>query len=93
MGFIDLEDEDNGKRYLQKLEAALGRRGLKPDTSQEWEIHGPHQNMNYQVLIGWAFDDKDNWQLVAVYPRAVYAIDEADKWYQMDSKNRIYCLR
>lgn len=88
MGFIDLEDQDNGKRYLPKLKAALARRGLKPDTSVEWEIHGPHPNMDYQVLIGWVFDDQARY-LVAVYPRGVYEIEDESSWWKVKGADRI----
>ncbi|MFB3764847.1 MAG: hypothetical protein ACE14P_06310 [Methanotrichaceae archaeon] len=88
MGFIDLEND--GKQYLARVKAALSRRGLKPDLSEEWTIHGPHQNMDYPVLIGWAHDGKDNWHLVAVYPRAVYEIEDESNWWDVGSKNRLW---
>ena len=90
MGFLDLDDEDN-KRYLKVIRSALARRGLKPDLSEEWEIHGPHQDMNYHVLIGWTYDEKDQWCCVAIYPKAVYEIEDESKWWDVGSKNRILC--
>lgn len=94
MGFIDLENESNAG-YLKLINSALARRGFKPDLSKEWEIHGPHQGMNYQVLIGWAYENenKDSWHMVAVYPRAIYEIEDESKWWDVGSKNRIYCKR
>lgn len=86
MGFIDLEME---KAYLKRVKSASSKRGLMPDLSQEWEIHGPHQNMNYQVLVGWAYDDNCNLHLIAVYPRAIYEIDDYSKWWDVGSQNRI----
>lgn len=87
MGFIDLEE--NG-RYRKEITTKLARRGLTPDLSEEWEIHGPHLNMNYSVLIGWAHDSKDEWFCVAIYPWAVYEIEDADDWWKCRPENRLY---
>ena len=59
MGFLDFEDEYD-RRHLKRIKSALIRRGLQPDLEGDWEIHGPHQGMNYQVQIGWAFDKEND---------------------------------
>lgn len=56
MGTLDLE---NDKHYRKVIDDALGKRGLILDDSEDWEVHGPHQEMNYQVYIGWAYRDAD----------------------------------
>ena len=93
MGFIDIDDAENDPRiphYLKRIKSALARRGLVPDLEDsEWEIHGPHQDMNYHVLIGWAQDKKCEWYCVAIYPNAVYEIDDPDDWWKVSNENRI----
>jgi hypothetical protein len=49
MGTLDFE---NDKRILNKIKSVLKRRALVMDPEDEWEIHGPHQDMDYQVLVG-----------------------------------------
>ena len=43
---------DYQKEILNRIKTALTRRGLIMDLEDEWEIHGPHQDMDYQVLVG-----------------------------------------
>ena len=86
MGFIDLGTE---KEHLRRVKSASSKRGLMPDLSQEWEIHGPHQNMNYQVLVGWAYDNTCNRHLIAIYPRVIYEIDDYSKWWNVGCQNKI----
>ena len=49
MGYLDF-DED--KDILKRIKSTMKRRGLFVDAQDEWEVHGPHQDMNYQVFIG-----------------------------------------
>jgi len=65
---------------------SLRKRFLK--NNDEWEIHGPHQDMNYQVYIGPAYRKKECF-LVAIYPKAVYEIDNYDDWWKADPEKRI----
>ena len=51
MGFLNFESQPY---HMKVIERVLGRRGLKPDFESDWEIHGPHQDMNYQVYVGYA---------------------------------------
>lgn len=100
MGILNLKSE---KHHRDRIKKALRRRGLELDTQEEWEIHGPHQDMNYQVYVGGAYinptsgakcicpDEKmryvnckahrrEFW--VAIYPKAVYKIEEPSNWGQ-----------
>lgn len=53
MGIIDFDQE---KELLRSVKRSLKRRGLKIDLeTEEWEIHGPHPEMNYQVCVGYAY--------------------------------------
>jgi len=65
------------KEHLAIIRKRLAVRGLKPDLKSEWEIHGPHQDMNYQVYVGYAMpsDDKEEcrycslpWKQCKVHP-------------------------
>lgn len=53
MSFLDFE---NGKEDLKFIRSALRKRGLFMDEEDEWEVHGPHQDMNYLVYIGRVFE-------------------------------------
>lgn len=106
MGILDFEDQKEHLTYIQKV---LSRRGLTPDLSEEWEIHGPHQGMNYQVYVGYALrkDKKEkcrfpdcslpwtackrhvNFDCVAIYPKAVYRIQEPSDWAKATAEDRI----
>lgn len=56
MGFLDLKYEKN---HLQRIQKALAKRGLKIDKADDWEVHGPHEKMNYQVYVGYAYSGGD----------------------------------
>ena len=83
VGYIDFEDPDE-RRHVKRIKAALRRRGLVPDETCEWEVHGPHPGMNYQVYVGEAANfNRPGWQqrwCVAIYPWAVYEINEPSEW-------------
>jgi hypothetical protein len=85
MGLLDLKHE---KETLDFVFGMLARRGLYLKNNDEWEIHGPHQDMNYQVYIGPAYRKKECF-LVAIYPKAVYEIDNYDDWWKADPEKRI----
>jgi len=77
------------------------------DEADEWEIHGPHPDMNYVVYVGRAYESLDvgiecscrksiatcvkhkEGFYVAVYPKAVYAIDESADWWRQKPEDRI----
>ena len=89
MGVLNFEVET---RHLQKITAALKRRDLLPVTDEEeWEIHGPHDQMNYQVYVGYAVskDDPNDCPLVAIYPRAIYEIEERSDWGRVLPEKKI----
>jgi hypothetical protein len=48
LGFVDLDEEPEHGNYVRHQ---LKRRGLQPSWDT-WEIHGPHENMNYQLYVG-----------------------------------------
>jgi len=67
----------------------LGRRGLKPDLDSGWEVYGPHRDMNYQMYVGYAYDETGEYFCVAIYPRAVYEIDDPSDWWKVKPEDRI----
>lgn len=99
MGTLNLQEEPYHRNRIKK---ALKKRGLRMDMEYEWEIHGPHQDMNYVVYVGYAYFDKWHPFLhipeknrpdgiwVVIYPRAVYEIDEELKWYIADPEQRVF---
>ncbi len=90
MGFLNLETDDDDKRYLPRIKSALKRRGLRPDIECDWEIHGPHYpDMPYYVLIGTAYNEEIDEIYVAIYPHAVYQIDTPDDWWRCDPEMRL----
>jgi len=61
MGYLDFDDE---KENLIIIRSALHRRNLFMDEDDQWEVHGPHPDMDYQVFTGRAYEQ----------PPAVYTI-------------------
>lgn len=57
MGILDFE---NQPKHLVCIRRILARRGLAPDLTEKWEIHGTHENMNYQVYVGYAHPKDEN---------------------------------
>ena len=51
-----LLDIELGKEDLKFIQSALDRLNLFMDKDDEWEVHGPQQDMNYQVYVGRAFE-------------------------------------
>jgi hypothetical protein len=51
---FDPEDPEMAD-LVRRIRRRLARRGLKPDFSEEWEVHGPHRGMPYEVYIVAAF--------------------------------------
>ncbi len=89
MGFIDLGKDPELRRYIKRR---LARRGLKPDLSEEWIVHGPHPGMNYQVFIGPVFDEDGDGFYVVIRPRGVYQIEEPSDWWKAMPEDRIPCI-
>ncbi len=89
MGVLNFETEAYHRR---KIATALQRRGMTPDLEEDWEIHGPHHpELPYQVYVGYAIskDDPSDCPLVAIYPRAVYEIEDRSDWGKVTSENKI----
>ncbi len=92
MGVLNIDE----KRHFTSIKRRLRRRGLHPilDTDgrgeTEWEVHGPHEGMNYQVYIGPVFEnDENDYFYVVMYPRFVY---EGDDWHQVEPEEKIPVL-
>src|SRR6266702_5407294 len=79
MGVLNFETE---QYHLRRVTAALQRRGMIPDLEEDWEIHGPHEGMNFQVYVGYAISlaDPQDTPCVAIYPKAVYEIEDPSAW-------------
>ncbi len=92
MGVLNLHSE---AYHHQKITAALRRRGMKPDTEEDWEVHEPHESFSYQVYVGYAIskDDPEDGCLVAISlhgpNRGVYEIDDRSDWYRSESERKI----
>jgi len=94
MGILNFDHDTAIKGYIIKR---LKSRGLIIDESEEWEVHGPHYQMDYQVYIGPALYDKKIWTVerldglyVAIYPRGIYELEDTTKWHQASPENKIY---
>ncbi len=87
MGILNWKTEEY---HREKITKALKVRGLIPD-STTWEVHGPHEGMNYQVYVGYA-TDKDNpndtYCLVFWPGRGVWEIDDPSDWWKKGEKTR-----
>ena len=93
MGSLDFDDE-NSKPHLRRIQQALKQRGLVMNPDDYWEIHGPHEEMNYQTYVGNAYEpdnrSPDDGFLVVIYPREVYQIDAEDQWSRPDEANPLF---
>ena len=88
MGFLD-EKED--AEHYKRINRRLKKRGMVIYLDEEWEIHGPHPGMNYQVYVGYArYENQEVYRCVAMYPWATYEIDDEDRWWYMNPDRRIY---
>lgn len=86
MGILDFREEKETARLIKR---ALGRRGLKPHFLEEWEVHGKHQDMDYDVYVGFAYSKAKGNICVAIYPRSVYEVEEPGKWWDTKTEKRI----
>ena len=89
MGILDWKQE---AYHREKITSLLKRRGLRPDLTEPWEIHGPHEDMNYQVYVGYAVntDDPSDTYCVSIRPgQGVYEIDDPSEWYKTEPDRRI----
>jgi hypothetical protein len=85
VGYIDFQSEPDHTRRIRR---ALESRGLQFDPAEEWEIHGPHQDMNYEVYVGTAREGK-MLRTVAIWPKAVYAVGDTSRWWDISPENRL----
>ncbi len=85
MGTLKIMKEEYHRNTIVN---ALDKRNMEPDQTEEWEIHGPHYpEMPYQVYGGYAVsrDDEADTPLVAIYPRAIYEIEDRADWGRVRS--------
>lgn len=92
MGRINLKDEPEIRRTIKRR---LLQRGLilDPEGMDDWEVHGPHESMDYQVFIGLAYERQegpDNSSYIALYLNAVYWIDNPCDWWKVRPNRRVY---
>jgi hypothetical protein len=87
MGYLDLKEE---KEILKFITGMLKRRGFKPDLESEWEVHGEHKGMDYQVYIGYAIDSKGEELLVVIYPKSVYWLDDYSDWWKCEPDHKVF---
>lgn len=92
MGVLNFEEQPHHRR---KITDALRHRGLMPDLVEEWEVHGPHAGMNFQVYVGYAVskDDPLDCFCVAISlhgtGRGVYEIDDPTRWGERSPDKKI----
>ncbi|PLX27156.1 hypothetical protein C0583_04620 [Candidatus Parcubacteria bacterium] len=52
MGDIKLNEEGN-EYHFHKIRKKLPELNLSPCLDETWKIHGPHEEMDYQVYVGY----------------------------------------
>lgn len=93
MSILDLNQE---REHLERIKSALKRRGMSPEIKElEWEVHGPHPDMNYQIYIGYGnyiLEEGGKW--LVIYPRAVYELpdQDPDNWWKVSLEDKIWTL-
>lgn len=80
-------------QYLVQIKDVLRRRGLRPDLNRIWEIHGPHQFGESEVLVGYAYDQDQSHLCVAISPRAVYNVQEPILWWNRLPSHKIAVIK
>jgi len=96
MAYITDLNRDIADRMFTEIREALRKRGLTLVYKKEWEKHGPHQDMEYEIFVGAA---KGPWGssvgCVVIYPWGVWAIDGSDVWHRPNGHEgeRITILR
>ncbi len=88
MAILDLETDQD---YFQYISRRLKYREMAPDFSEDWEVHGPHPGTDYQVFVGPAkcHHLAKSLVYVAIYPGAVYEIDDRNEWSNPKKEGRI----
>jgi hypothetical protein len=87
MSRLDLKEE---KEILKFITGMLKRRGLSLYGKDDWEIHGPHKGMNYQVYVGYAQNIiTKECGCIVIYPKAIYWIEDPCDWWKCEPENRI----
>jgi hypothetical protein len=89
MGVINWKKETY---HREKITQTLKRRGLRPDLSNPWEVHGPHEGMNFQMYAGYAINtnDPNDTYCVTIWPgHGVYEIDDPSEWNKTEPGRRL----
>jgi hypothetical protein len=80
-------DEERNAWDFDRIDRALKARGLHRDG--EWQVHGPHlPDMPDVVYVG-SVRGADGSFTVAVYPHAVYEVDDDSLWWRAEPRNRV----
>jgi hypothetical protein len=79
MGFIDLQTETN---HCDNIRNALKKYNLSIKLEDEWEVHGPNQDMDYAVYAGRAYEENGESAFIAIYPEQAYWIEDPDDWFK-----------
>jgi hypothetical protein len=76
---------------LIRIQSRLKKRGLEMDEDGEWEKHGPHEGMNYMVILGpcrWITGPgKGVINNIVIYPNRIYE-DDGCGWSNV-GKNQV----
>ena len=87
MGFANFSIKSdlnaNERLALKSITRRLSWRGLKMIDLENWEVHGPHSEMNYQVWVGAVeFIKNRNKFHIAICPKKIYKIDGPSDWWK-----------
>jgi hypothetical protein len=79
MTILNIETDQDCVYYIKRR---LKFRDMAPVFFEDWEVHGPHPGVDSQVFVGPAkcHHLAESFVYVAIYPGAVYEIDDRDKW-------------
>ena len=79
MNILDFESEPQHLRYIK---SRLFPRGIEPLLSEDWEIHGLHEDADFRIYVGPAKYKHlpESMVYVAIYPFNVYKIDSRKQW-------------
>ena len=95
MGYLRPDGDERDLEHVKRVERALKRRGMVPVNMEYWEVHGPHQDMEYYMYVGEArrTGSRRGVIYVSIYPWATYEVPSASQWWDIDPSSRIPVLK
>jgi hypothetical protein len=90
MGYLNFRDGD--ERHLSRIRQALRQRGLQMDEIDDWKVHGPHPNMDFQVYVGKAYESLDRTLECSCHEAIATCLKHKDGFYVVICPRAVYAI-